>query len=117
MFIAQLQCAFLLQQQQGATAAVPSPSDIVLACHSCSMVLASVSQLQHGSFQLFCSCATAAACSLGCSSACVPQLQHALLQLFICLCVAAAAYFDGSPLSWTWWGMQKVYQVAYEKVQ
>ena len=48
---------------------------------------------------------------------CMPQLQHAVLQLFTCLCAAAAAYFDGSPLSWTWWGMQKVYQVAYEKVQ
>ena len=48
---------------------------------------------------------------------CTPQLQHALLQTSICLCAAAAAYFDGAPLSWTWWGMQKVYQVAYEKVQ
>ncbi|KAL3162262.1 hypothetical protein ABBQ32_009959 [Trebouxia sp. C0010 RCD-2024] len=28
---------------------------------------------------------------------------------------AAAAWFDGSPWSWTRWGMQKVYQVAYEK--
>ena len=60
--------------------------------------------------------ATAAACSSDCFSACVPQLQHDLLQLFICLCAAAAAYFDGPPLSWTCGGMQKVYQVAYEKV-
>lgn len=39
----------------------------------------------------------------------------ALLQL-LCLCATAAAWFDGSPWSWTRWGMQKVYQVAYEKV-
>lgn len=32
------------------------------------------------------------------------------------MCATAAAWFDGSPWSWTRWGMQKVYQVAYEKV-